>query len=229
MAALTDLLNYTNTAALALGVITAVVTVVFAARQFQLRQWSVELERHFDRQATVHKMDNGDSAVSQFQLETTQSPKDLTKPSEAFLSRYHSQGLLQSQVSFWFSLIFASIGFVVIVSAVVQYRVDRNLMNQGPAVLTLIAGTIVDSVSALFFIQSNKARQLMVDFFDRLRSDEKLDKSLALAASMQDIALRNRLQVALSLRLADEHLGPPTLTTVLGGAPVPTVVVEAKP
>jgi hypothetical protein len=69
--------------------------------------------------------------------------------------------------------------------------------------VTVAAGTIIDAVAALFFVQSNKARELMVEFFDRLRKDRKLEESLRIAANLPDKLLSSRLGVIMALNLAD--------------------------
>jgi hypothetical protein len=80
----------------------------------------------------------------------------------------------------------------------------------------LLAGTIIESVASLFFVQSNRARRLMVDFFDRLRTDRKLLESLKLVASVPDQKLRSNLQVMLALSLADAKTSPAVLGAVYG-------------
>jgi hypothetical protein len=71
-------------------------------------------------------------------------------------------------------------------------------------------------VSALFFTQSNKARQLMVDFFDRLRNDQKLKESLQLAADIPDQDLKSKLHILLSLNFAEIKPTDTFLTSLLG-------------
>lgn len=99
----------------------------------------------------------------------------------ALLKQYHDQGLAQSRVSFWFSLIAASVGFMVIVTAFLIADSGVAITQQGRAALTLLAGTIVETTAGLFFVQSNRARKLMIEFFDRLRMDRKLFEALKLA------------------------------------------------
>lgn len=105
---------------------------------------------------------------------------------------YHQQSINQSRISFWFSLIFAMIGFLIIATSIFTYS-DKS------GYLGIVAGTIIDAVSALFFVQSNKARQLMSDFFDKLRQDRKLEESLKLCESIDDVFLRNAVKVKLSI------------------------------
>ena len=114
--------------------------------------------------------------------------EDDSRPNQQYvlLQEYHSQGLAQSKISFWFSLIFAAIGFTIIIISVLSYVLSSgdsggstSLVDKaGKPIFAMISGTIIDAVAALFFVQSNKARQLMTDFFDKLRIDRKLDESL---------------------------------------------------
>ncbi len=107
-------------------------------------------------------------------------------------SEYHQQSINQSRISFWFSLVFAATGFLIIATSIFTYTDKTGYIG-------IIAGTIIDAVSALFFIQSNKARQLMSDFFDKLRQDKKLEESLKLCASIDNEFMRNALRIKLSL------------------------------
>ena len=131
----------------------------------------------------------------------------VTSPADKqflLLSEYHSQGLAQSRISFWFSLISAAVGFIVIVVAIT--RLDGNpvrLTADSKTFVTLIAGTIIEATSALFFVQSNKARQLMIEFFDKLRTDRKLDEALKLAETMADHTTKGKLQFLLALSFAE--------------------------
>lgn len=133
----------------------------------------------------------------------------------ALLREYHAQGLAQSRVSFWFSLTFASIGFAVIalgVGIVLQREepTGGSLMQvvsgAGKPALTIISGTIIDAVAALFFVQSNKARQLMTEFFDKLRMDRKLDEALKLAEQIPEPLVSSRLKAVLALHFVDVKL-----------------------
>lgn len=108
---------------------------------------------------------------------------------------YHQQSISQSRISFWFSLFFASVGFLIIATSIFTYS-DKT------GYLGIVAGTIIDVVSAMFFYQSNKARQLMSEFFDRLRSDRKLEESLKLCENIDNEIMRNSLKVTLSLNFA---------------------------
>src|SRR5258706_11140655 len=128
------------------------------------------------------------------QIEQGQVGDQTVDKKFALLIQYHSQGLAQSKISFWFSLIFASIGFAIIVIAILTVQREVSIWDQGRTFITLISGTIIDTVSALFFVQSNKARQLMTDFFDKLRMDRKFEESLRLADQITDTKLQSALK-----------------------------------
>jgi hypothetical protein len=130
---------------------------------------------------------------------------------ELLMRRYHDQSLRQSTYSFWFSLIFAAAGFSLITVAVLQTDTDVTAKTT----LSMISGVVIESVSALFFVQSNKARQLMITFFDKLRADRKLEEALRMASDLPDQVLRSRLQVVLALNFAETNVPDELLGEIL--------------
>jgi hypothetical protein len=70
----------------------------------------------------------------------------------------------------------------------------------------LVAGTVIDAVAALFFVQSNKARQLMVEFFDKLRVDRKLDEALALISKIEDKSISGRVRGIIAMNFSEVPL-----------------------
>jgi len=148
-------------------------------------------------------------------LEQPTNGEDPSARQYALLKEYHSQGLAQSKISFWFSLLFASFGFLIIVISIFSYvgfspSAPQNaaaspglLDSVGRPIFTLVAGTVIEAVAALFFVQSNKARQLMTDFFDKARLDRKLDESLALASQIDNQNIAARLKAFLAISFAE--------------------------
>ncbi len=142
--------------------------------------------------------------------------EDDTKPTQqyALLKEYHAQGLAQSKISFWFSLIFAAIGFTIIIISVLTYVLASesaaeqvNMIDKaGKPIFAVVAGTIIDAVAALFFVQSNKARQLMTEFFDKLRVDRKLDESLSVLSQIEDKTIASRVKALLALNFAEVNV-----------------------
>jgi hypothetical protein len=77
----------------------------------------------------------------------------------------------------------------------------------------------IHEVAALFFVQSNKSRQLMVDFFDKLRVDRKLDEALRLASSVDDKKTGSNLKALLSLNFAEIAVDRELFETVIRDSP----------
>lgn len=119
------------------------------------------------------------------------------------LANYYSQILAQSKVSFWFSLIFASLGFAVIVVAAFLYK-DTNAEA---TFAQFIAGIVMDAVAGLFFVQSRSAQKSMGEFFDKLRKDRAQVESRNLCEAIQSQQAKDALRVHLALYYAgvEEH------------------------
>jgi hypothetical protein len=147
--------------------------------------------------------------------------KTGNSPQNALMQEYHTQGLSQSRISFWFSLVFASLGFAIIALSVGIFLQGNPftsggwLESAGKPTFTMIAGTIIDAVAALFFVQSNKARQLMTEFFDKLRVDRKLDEALQLMKDIHDPIIASRIKGVVALTFADVALDKLSLTEML--------------
>ncbi|SRR5260221_4559169 len=125
------------------------------------------------------------------------SPADIQKLAitAANVDEYHQQSISQSRISFWFSLVLATLGFIIIATSVFTFADKANYLG-------IVAGTIVDAVAALFFHQTNRARALMADFFDRLRTDRKLEESLKLCSATSSSVLQDALRVRLALHFS---------------------------
>jgi len=169
--------------------------VVLTARQYLF----TTRRRDEEKDATMQELDRIQSSVS----------KDEDKEFQ-LLKRYHDISLTQSRASHWFSLLFASLGFFVIVMPVVRNAQDVQL-------LPLVSGGVIEAVASLFFVQSNRATRLMVDSFDRLRTDRKLEKALDLAQEIHDRDVQSRLKALLALDFAGVRsaAGEGVLATIL--------------
>ena len=115
------------------------------------------------------------------------------------LANYYSQVLAQSKVSFWFSLVFASIGFFIIVLAAFMH----SEADTGSTIARFVAGGVVDAVAALFFVQSKRAQEAMSEFFDKLRRDRNHVEARKLCESLGSGETRDALRVRLALHYAE--------------------------
>ncbi|WP_405841091.1 hypothetical protein OG528_23670 [Streptomyces platensis] len=111
--------------------------------------------------------------------------------------RYYAQGAGQAQVSFYWSLAFASLGFFVIIWGVV---IAVNSPNDKTVQAAIVAGSgvVTDAVAALFFTVANRSRRLMLEFIDKLRHDREQDhkhqQAKDLIGVVDNINLRDALR-----------------------------------
>ena len=240
-----DLSSYVQLAAVVVGILAALVTISSVYRSFlvernrreaivadlkkeamrvgspvESREQSEDAHRHIG--ASEDSEQPSEQQGKEYEKEPDHQVEEAVREGEKqhiLLELYHGQGLSQSRVSFWFSLIFAAVGFLVIISAIIRVNSGESLSSQSQVILPIIAGAIIDAVSALFFVQSNRARQLMTEFFDKLREDRKFDESIRLVKEVSDDRLRGRLQASLALNFANVPAGDSTLGVILDGFP----------
>ncbi|MCP3930938.1 MAG: hypothetical protein GY705_17775 [Bacteroidetes bacterium] len=113
--------------------------------------------------------------------------------------QYHQNSLAQSRISFWFSIGAGTLGFLVIIVGALMAMAGAQTTT---SILTVVSGTIIDAIAALFFTQSNQARKLMTEFFDKLRIDRQFNESLRLCESIPDEGTQSQLKARLSLFFA---------------------------
>lgn len=191
------------------GIITAAVAILTFLRARKMGGWQAFGIGTPQHQESAHE------DIKRFIAEAAPEASPENKQ-YLLLREYHSQGIAQSKISFWFSLVFAALGFAVIVSGLLSFQADKEFSKQAGSFINLLAGTIIDSVSALFFVQSNKARQLMSEFFDKLRIDRKLKESLRLCGDIHNPDLRDRLRTMIALNFSDVAPKDEILAAILG-------------
>lgn len=158
-------------------------------------------------------------------IQLVSSPSKDAVPFETEqLAQYYAQVLAQSRISFWFSLIFASLGFVVIVIAVFSGTGSTSTTTFAQ----IAAGVIMDAVASLFFVQSKSAQKSMGEFFDKLRRDRQQAESRALCDSIQNPDARDALRVQLALFYAGVEQSSQVATSILGSLAPRTALPPAK-
>jgi hypothetical protein len=112
------------------------------------------------------------------------------------LANYYNQALSRANISFWFSLIFASIGFGVIIFAFASHEAS-DLYG---TIVKVVSGTVIDAVSALFFVQSTNAQKSMSEFFEKLRLDRLNAEARDMIAEIENVERRDQLRAQLILK-----------------------------
>ena len=140
-----------------------------------------------------------------FEIQGSITPAQVTalestvkdKPFEATaLASYYNQALTRATVSFWFSLIFAAIGFAVIIFAFATHEAG----DIGGTALKLTSGAVIDAVSSLFFIQSTNAQKSMGEFFEKLRLDRLNAEAREMLGEIENAERRDQLRSQLVLK-----------------------------
>lgn len=121
---------------------------------------------------------------------------------------YHAQVLAQSRASFFFSIGAAVVGFAILAVAIVVILTG----NVAPGLATMVAAAITETVPALFFTQSNRARKMMADQLDGFRADAETQRAARerreLIEMVQDPTSRDALIAQTVARLTGPVHGP---------------------
>ncbi|NWE54216.1 hypothetical protein [Brevundimonas sp. P7753] len=125
---------------------------------------------------------------------------DIDPPSEAFettaLRNYYKHALSRANVSFWFSMTFATIGFGVIIFAFVTHT-SADIWGSA---LKMAGGAVIDAVAGLFFVQSTNAQKSMGEFFEKLRLDRLNAEARLLLADIEHPERRDEVRTQLVLK-----------------------------
>ena len=115
------------------------------------------------------------------------------------LKDHHEQALMQASVQFWFSLFAAVVGFAFIIIMIVNNTHDMEWFDY---VVKILPGVIIEAISALFFQQSKEIRDRATEFFNRLREDDKIDRSIDIAESITDESLKSEVKAKIALHIS---------------------------
>ena len=115
---------------------------------------------------------------------------------KAALENYYNQALSRANISFWFSLLFASIGFGVIIFAFLTHSSG----GIADTAIKVVSGTVIDGVSALFFVQSTNAQKSMSEFFEKLRLDRLNVEAREMIAEIENAERRDQLRAQLVIK-----------------------------
>lgn len=139
-----------------------------------------------------------EGAISETEIESLETVGDnAAKPFEIkALANYYNQALGRANISFWFSLVFASIGFGVIIFALFSHNPEDSFGT----IIKVMSGTVIDAVSALFFAQSTSAQKSMSEFFEKLRLDRLNAEARDMIAEIEDAERRDQLRAQLILK-----------------------------
>lgn len=153
--------------------------------------------------------------VKSFDAGVQSTSEEIREKQILLLNEYYKQGLSESYISFYFSVLSAVIGFSIILISLFRLAVLGEDI-QGIEVIQIIGGTIISAVSGMFFNLSNKAKEVMIDFSDKLRIDSKLSESMKLIEKISDPIIKDKIQALLVLNFAGVEVDSVQFTKILG-------------
>jgi len=104
------------------------------------------------------------------------------------IKRAYNNTIMQYSRSFYFSLVFAVVGFCLIAYALI-FKLEAN--PNWPAVFV---SAVIQSVPALFFYLSDRARRQMTQVFGDLRKDNEVSRAYELLDTIEDAQRRELLK-----------------------------------
>ncbi|MGE2733833.1 TRADD-N-associated membrane domain-containing protein [Mycolicibacterium vaccae] len=134
---------------------------------------------------------------------------------EAILRRIYAEGLSQASASFRVSITFAMIGAGLLFSGVALaiWRAPDNGQAYA-SVVSITAGVVINLVSSLFFVQSNRTRKDMAQQGAALREESQEDRrfsgSRELVETIDDAQLRDKVKSQIIVRLMEMGMAEPT-------------------
>jgi len=100
---------------------------------------------------------------------------------------------------------------MVIIASVILF----NGENVPSTLTSFAAGTIIDAVSALFFVQSKSAQKAMGEFFDKLRRDRQQLEARKTCEIISDPSAKDAVRIQLSLHFAEVPDGKEIAATII--------------
>jgi hypothetical protein len=137
---------------------------------------------------------------------------DTLQKQEAILREIYTQGLAQAKLSFRVSLIFLSLGaLVLLLGASLAILKAPTTGDKYASIVVTVAGVVIDLTSSVFFVQSNRARKSMGDQGVMLREESQDDRRLSaareLAAAIESGELRDEVRADLARKLLSPRQG----------------------
>jgi hypothetical protein len=131
---------------------------------------------------------------------------DSLEKQEAILREIYTQGLAQAKISFRVSIVFASIGSLLLLLGIglaIFYAGAGG--DQYASIVAGTAGVVTNLTSGVFFVHSNRARANMgkqgVMMREESQEDRRLNAARELVGAISDVALRDQVRATLSRTL----------------------------
>lgn len=214
----TELENIISYVSLALGVLGALTAIYWLAKsgtatKIKLGSFAIETKPNDQKTYSelIESVKKGGSEDLPFEIEQ--------------LAKYYTQILHQTKISFWFSLVFATLGFSILLIIIF----GNSDLNSNKTIISFISTTIIEAVSVLFFSRSNKAQKEMEQFFNKLRNDRQQGEARKLADSIENPMLKDILKIQLALNYSEIENDTSAINEAIKEATKKTLGNEVNP
>lgn len=118
------------------------------------------------------------------------------------IENYHKQALSQASILFWFSLGASIFGFIFILIMLFSNTTEiwyEYIVKSTP-------GIVMETISVLFFKQARETRERATDFFAKLNYEKQIDKSIAIANTIEDMNVKSNIKAQIALQIIGSSL-----------------------
>jgi hypothetical protein len=111
------------------------------------------------------------------------------------LAKYYIKIFHLTKISYWFGVVFSLLGLSILM---IMSFSDSEL-SSNKAIISVSCITIIEIVSLLFVLISNKFQKKMDQLFNNLQKEKQRNVTKKLIESIDDITLRDLLRIELTL------------------------------
>lgn len=111
------------------------------------------------------------------------------------LAKYYIKIFRLTKISYWFGVVFSLLGL----SILMIMSFSDSEISSNKAIISLSCIAIIEIVSLLFVLKSNKFQKKMDQLFNNLQKDKQRNRTKKLIESIDDIILRDLLRIELTL------------------------------
>ena len=205
----------TAAAAITFGIVASLSILLWGANQsFQHETQRARQQIGGQDQAEIY-INGADSTVNIYTKDWEHGPErssQLIEPDaqESMLTEIYSHGIAQAKLSFFVSLIFGTLGSLVLLTgAALAVTHAASNGQRYAAIVAQVSGAVINLLAGVFFLQSNRARKDMgaqgVMLRDDSRSDRRLKAAGLLVDEISDETLRNQTRAQMALQLVDSN------------------------
>ncbi len=134
---------------------------------------------------------------------------DAVEVREKFIGKFLAQALRQAEATFRLSVIFMSVGGLIVLTAGILALAHSPNPGQFPvALVSGLGGALVGASGAAFAVRADKARKHLALQAERMHSEildeRRFTQVVALLSGIRDSELNDRARMSLALRILDD-------------------------